>query len=377
MVFVFWALVATLVYVYLGYPCLIWALGRLRPRRIAKAPHLPTVSFIISAYNEESAIEAKLENTLALDYPPERLEILVASDGSTDRTEAIVERFVPRVKLLALRGRNGKTMAQNKAVEAATGEILFFSDATTVYARDVVRQLMANYADPAVGAVGARVIIGGAGSTESLAKGRSVYTDYEFFLRRYESRFSSTLGAGGCAYTLRRSLYTPLPADIISDFCQVVKVMEQGYRSVIEDDAVVYEPPESYSIREELQRRTRVITRGLRGLFYMRPYLAGHPWFAFQVVSHRLLRWMAPFFLILIFLANAALLDRPFFRLLFVAQAALYLVAALAYALERRNIRLPGLFIPLYFFVLNLAPLLAVRALLRGERKATWETGRA
>ena len=374
---VFWLAVTTVVYVYVGYPCLIFALGRLRPRPVRKGPSLPRVSFIISAYNEEAAIGAKLENTLALDYPADRLEIIVVSDGSMDRTEEIVRSFGDRVRLLALAGRNGKTMAQNRAVELATGEILLFSDATTVYGRDVVRTTVANFDDPEVGAAAPRVVMG-AEQDASVVKGRSIYVDYEFFLRRYESMFHSVLGAGGCAYSLRRSLYTPLPAHVISDFVQVMKVIEQGYRSVLEDDAVVYEPSESHSIAEELQRRTRVIVRGLRGWHYMGRFFhpLRHPWFCFQMLSHRLLRWAAPLFLVVVFIANAALLGHPILRLLFVAQAALYVAAALAYLLERRNVRVPGLFIPLYFFVVNLAPLLAIRALLRGEQQVTWETGR-
>jgi len=373
----FWVAVATVVYVYAGYPCLILALGRLRRWPVRKRSHLPHVSFIISAYNEEAAIGAKLENTLALDYPADRLEVIVVSDGSTDRTEEIVRSFGKRVKLLSLTGRNGKTMAQNRAVEQATGEVLVFSDATTVYQPVAVRVLMENYADPKVGAVGARAFMG----TErqaSIVKGRSIYVDYEHFLRRYESMFHSTLGLGGCAYSLRRRLYTPLPADVISDFVEAVKVLEKGYRVVLEEEAIVYEPSESYSIAEELQRRTRIIVRGLRGWYYMREFFhpLRHPWFCFQMLSHRLLRWAAPLFLIAAFAINAALLGHPVFRLLFAAQAALYLLAALAYLLEKRNVRLPGLFIPLYFFVVNLAPLLAVRALLQGEKKVTWETER-
>ena len=377
MAVVLWGAVATVVYVYLGYPCVIFVLAQLRPRPVRKEPIVPTVSFIIAAYNEETTIGAKLANTLALDYPAERLEILVASDGSTDRTDAIVRSFAPRVRLVPVGGRHGKTIAQNRAVEVATGEILVFSDATTVYPAGSVRAMVADFADPAVGAVAARVVMG-AETDETIVKGRSIYADYEFFLRRYESRLHSLLGAAGAAYAVRRRLYTPLEAHVISDFVQVVKVVEQGYRAVLEDDAICFEPSESRSIGDELERRARVITRGVRGQLYLASFFhpLRHPWFCFQMLSHRLLRWAVPLFLAVALAANALLVTRPFYRALFVGQAAFYLAAALAYALERRNIRLPGLFIPLYFFVVNLAPLLALRALLRGEQKATWETGR-
>src|SRR5947207_6242398 len=150
---IFWAAMALVVYVYAGYPCLIFLLARLRPRPVRKAPVLPTVSFIIAAYNEERVIAAKLENTFALDYPAERLEVMAVSDGSTDATEEIVRtRFAGRVKLLAL-PRQGKTLAQNQAVAVATGEIVVFSDATTVYQPESLRALVANLSDTNVGCV--------------------------------------------------------------------------------------------------------------------------------------------------------------------------------------------------------------------------------
>ena len=374
---VFWGAIAMLVYVYAGYPALVFVLARLRPRPVRRGPELSSVSFIVAAYNEEAVIADKLRNTLAIDYPADRLEIIVASDGSTDRTEEIVRtQFGGRVRFLALR-RQGKTLAQNQAVEAATGDILVFSDATTIYHPPSLCALVANFADPDVGLVTGSVVYGLETNT-SMDKGRAAYWNYESFLRRQESRFHSVLGAAGCCYALRRQLYTPLPPELISDVVQTVKVVQQGYRAVVEDDAVVYEPAESRTIREELERRGRVIARGLRGKYYLRDFFhpLRHPWFCFQVLSHRLLRWSVPLFLVALFLANAALLDRPLFRALFVAQVAFYLIAALGYALERRNLRPRGLTIPFYFCVINLAPLLAVRALLRGERKATWETSR-
>jgi cellulose synthase/poly-beta-1,6-N-acetylglucosamine synthase-like glycosyltransferase len=372
---VFWGAIALMVYVYAGYPVLIFLVAHLRPRPVRSAPHLPSISFIIAAYNEERSIAAKLENTRALDYPADRLEIIVVSDGSTDRTEEIVRTHTAGAKLVALGGRFGKTIAQNRAVEAASGEILIFSDATSVYRADSVRALVAPFADVDVGCVAGWVIMGTEGDA-TIHKGRSAYADYEQWLRRYESLVDSILGASGAAYAVRRDLYSPLPADVISDMAQVMKVVEQGRRAVLAEDAIVYEPAEGHSVREELERRTRIITRGLRGQFYLRSFLdpIRHPWLCFQTLSHRILRWAIPVFLVIAFVANLFLLGRPLYRLFFVGQVALYLVALVAYAFERRDVRLPGLMIPLYFCVVNLAPVLAMRAILRGERKVVWET---
>src|SRR6266446_2337390 len=187
---------ALVVYVYAGYPCLIFLLARLRPRPVRKAPVLPPVSFIIAAYNEERVIAAKLENTFALDYPPERLEVMVVSDGSTDATEEIVRtRFAGRVKLIAL-PRQGKTLAQNQAVAVARGEIVVFSDATTVYQPASLRALVANFADPEVGCVTGTTIYG-TERAAAVGEGRAAYWNYERFVRSQESRFCSVLGASG------------------------------------------------------------------------------------------------------------------------------------------------------------------------------------
>ncbi len=373
---VLWGALGVVMYVYVGYPALIFLLAHLRPRPVRKGPALPTVSFVIAAYNEEPVIAKKLENTLALDYPADRLEIIVVSDGSTDGTDAIVrDRFAGRAKLLAV-PRRGKTLAQNAAVAAASGEIVVFSDATTVYRPECLRAMVASYADPEVGCVTGRTVYG-TETDAAVDKGRAAYWNYEIFLRRNESRFRSVLGASGCVYSVRRRLYTPLEPDVISDVAQAIKTIEQGYRAVVEDDAIVFEPAESHTISEELQRRARVITRGLRLKFRLRRFFFRHPWFLVQVLSHRVLRWAVPFFLIVVFVANLSLLAQPVYRALFAAQVVLYGVAASAYVLERRNVRIPGLVIPLYFCVVNLAPLLAVRALLRGEKQVTWDTGRS
>ena len=377
---IFWGMLAIVVYVYAGFPLLVWLVSRLHPRPVRKrlVPP-PTVSFIIAAYNEERSIAKKLANTFALEYPADRLEILVVSDGSSDRTEDIVRaEGGDRVKLVALGSRNGKTIAQNRAVERATGEIVVFSDATTVYEPGCVRALVSNFSDAEVGAATGWVVMG-ADPDATMQKGRSAYTDYDQWLRSCESKVHSVVGTAGCIAALRRQLFRPLPADVDADVAEALEVSAQGYRVVFEDDAIVYEAGESGSVREELERRTRVIARGLRGYWYARrvfhPFR--HPWFFLDLLSHRLLRWAVPVLLAVAFLANLALLGEPFYVLTFLAQVAFYGTAAVGYVLERRQVRAPGLFIPLYFCVVNLAPLLAVRQLYRGRTTAVWETGRS
>ena len=375
---VFWAAVGLVAYVYVGYPLLLFLISRVWSRPVKKARITPRVTMIIAAYNEEQVIAAKLDNCLALDYPKEQLEIIVASDGSTDGTNAIVEGYGERVRLLALE-RAGKTSAQNKAAAAATGEILIFSDASTIYDHGVVSALVANYADPSVGSVGGDVQYVGEGEVGEAVtgKGRQLYWNYEAAIRRWESRIYSVIGATGCIYSIRRSLYVPLDPAAISDFVQPAKALLRGFRSVVEDDACAYEVAESKRLGDELNRRARVVLRGLRGVGYMREILhpIRHPWLCFELVSHRLLRWAVPVFLIAALLSNAFLLDHPAYRATFVLQLALYLAAVAALVLDRWRIGAPGLFVPLYFCLINLAPLLAVWSLWKGEKKVVWETG--
>ncbi len=372
---VLWISVAALAHVYVGYPVLLFIVSRIWSRPTRKAAITPPVTMIIAAYNEEKVIAKKLENSLEIDYPADRLEIIVASDGSTDRTNEIVKSYGSRVRLMALE-RMGKTAAQNRAAAVARGEILVFSDATTVYHRQALRQLVSNYADPSVGSVGGDVAY--VREEDAVAgRGRELYWNYEARLRRWESGIYSVIGATGCIYSIRKRLYTPLPPDAISDFVQPARALLNGFRSVVEDQARAFEVAESKGLKEELQRRARVVLRGFRGIGYMRELLnpIKHPWLSFELVSHRLLRWAVPFFLILLWVANLQLAGSPVYRQLFLLQSLLYLGAFVALICEALRVRAPGLFVPLYFCLINLAPLVALWSLLRGEKKILWETG--
>src|SRR5216684_3749970 len=238
---IFWLGAAALGYTYAGYPLLLLIVSRLRPRDVRRGDFAPTVSVIITAYNEESDLAAKLENTLALDYPRELLEIIVASDCSSDRTDEMAREFAGRgVQLYRQPQRLGKTTAQNAAVERAHGEILLFSDATTMYRRDVLRAMMPNFLDPIVGCVAGRLIyVDPTGS--SIGRGAVSYWSYETFLKKHESRACSLIGASGCLYAVRRSAYLPLYPEAHGDFIIATKMIQQGLCTVFEPEAVCTE----------------------------------------------------------------------------------------------------------------------------------------
>ena len=367
--------VAALLYTYAGYPLLIWIVSRLRPCPVARAPFTPSVSDIITAYNEERDLRAKLENTLALDYPSELLEIIVASDCSTDCTDLIAREFsASGVKLVRQPRRLGKTAAQNKAVEEATGEIVVFSDATSHYEVNVLHAIMPNFADASVGCVAGRLVYIDSSDCE-VGQGAQSYWSYETFLRRHESRAFSLIGAPGCLYAVRKSAYVPLYHEACSDFIIATKMVEQGLRAVYEPAAICTEETNRRT-RDEFKMRVRVIAQTLTDLWrhrsMMNPFRSG--FYAIELFSHKVMRYAVPLFLFVALASSAALAfhSRAFLALT-IAQAAFYLSAAVGFLLERSGIRHRLLSLPHYFVLANLASLFAFHKFLNGRRYATWD----
>jgi cellulose synthase/poly-beta-1,6-N-acetylglucosamine synthase-like glycosyltransferase len=345
---------------------------------VRRADITPPVTYLITAYNEERNIAAKLEQTLSLDYPRDRLEIIVASDGSTDRTDDIVRGFADSgVRLVRVEGRVGKTEVQNQAVRQANGEIIIFSDATTRYEKSAVRKIVRNYADPTVGAVSGRYeYFNPTGATIGL--GSILFWKYENQIKSRQTSIKTITGCCGCIYSVRREAYVPLPADIISDLCEPLKVLEKSsYRIVFEPEAIAYEETTEKSA-EEFRMRVRVITRGMRGLMFMRSLFnpLRHGFVAFQLISHKVLRWLVPVFLATIFVANLFLLEHAFYKLLFAGQVAFYAIALFGYLSERRKLPIGILSVPLYFVTVNLASIVAMYRVWRGHKAVTWETVR-
>ncbi len=372
---VFWTSIAALFYVYAGYPLLVYLVSRLAPKPVKRGTIEPKVTILITAYNEEKAIRQKLENTLLIDYPKENLEILVASDGSTDRTDEIVKEFSARgARLFRQEGRVGKTVTQNNAVTQATGEIILFSDATTDYRSDVLLEILPNFADETVGCVAGKLVYVDA-SDSNVGKGAQSYWNYETFLKESESRACSLIGASGCLYAVRKSAYRPMYAEACSDFLICTVIYEQGLRSVYEPRAVCTEDTNRQTDKE-MQMRVRVISQTFTDLWrnrrMMNPLRSG--FYAVELISHKVLRYAVPFFLLLIFVSNAFLIPHSlFFDLLFLAQIGFYLLALIGWAFEKANIKIGALAIPHYFVLANLASVFGFYKFLRGERFAAWE----
>ena len=384
----FWVSLAGVFWTYAGYPLLLLALARLRPRPRGErpssqsAPFEPTVTVIISAYNEEKAIGQKVKRTLALDYPTAKLEIIVASDHSTDRTHDIVRDLAPRgVRLVVLPERGGKTAAQNLAAASAGGEVLIFTDATTELDPGSVRQLVAALADPRVGCVGAELeYVSEEGS--AVGKGGGLYWRYEKWVKQLEAAVSTLIGVSGCLYAVRASAYRSIEPDLISDFVIAGDVFQRGFITVYGGGAVSSEKTHEET-GEELEMRVRVIIRTINALIrrarMLNPLRYG--FFSFQLFSHKVLRYLVPEMLLALFasglyLAVAAGSAAPIYRASVLAQLAFYFAAAVGWLRQKLGLRIPLVHIPFYFLVVNFAALRALVLYLRGERKVTWTTVR-
>ena len=375
---VFWLAALLLFYVYAGYPLLLAIIGLFVRHRRLEAGYTPRISVLIAAYNEEAAIERKVQQTLALEYPAEKLEVLVLSDCSTDRTDELVRAFPDsRVRLVRMPERRGKTHAQNYGIREASGDVVIFSDATAIYHSKALLYLACNYQDPTVGAVSGRYQYFDPGEQSPTGLGSVAFWNYENLIKTLQSRIYTITGCCGCIYSVRKEAYTELPADIISDLVQPLQAIKKGYRVLFEDRALAYEET-TQSTSEEFSMRVRVVTRAMRGLLSVSDLLKPWKFFwpAFQLWSHKIMRWMVPLFLIALLAANLFLLDSLAFRLLFAAQLFFYGIAILNMLLPLHRKWKP-LGIPLFFCTLNAAALVSMTEICRGRKYVTWQTVRA
>lgn len=375
---IFWTSVAALFYTYAGYPIFVCAVSLLFPKPVKRGDFEPKVTVLITAYNEEKDIRAKIENTLELDYTKTKLEILIASDGSIDRTDEIAGEFAAQgVKLFRQEGRVGKTSTQNKAVERAMGEIILFSDATTKYQPDVLRQMLPNFADASVGCVAGRLIYVDE-SKSCIGQGAKSYWSYETFLKKSESLACSLIGASGCLYAVRKSAYRAMYAEACSDFLICAKIYEQGLRTVFEPNAVCTEETNCRTDKE-LQMRIRIISQTFTDLWRNRqmlnPLKSG--FYAVELISHKVFRYAVPLFMFLIFFSSSVLsASSRVFELIFAFQIIFYMLVLLAWISERGRKTIGVMAIPLYFVLTNTASVVGFYKFLRGERYTRWEPSR-
>ncbi len=354
---VFWISSVLIIYTYLIYPAILLFFRRVTFRRkIGHGDYFPFVSVIISAHNEEKVIGDKLENCLKTDYPKDRIEILVGSDGSTDKTESIIEEYInKRTRLFKFKPQRGKVNVLNELVGRAKGEIIVFSDANTIYKSDAIPKLVHKFADKKIGCVCGELIFTNSRQRE-VGNLEGFYWRYEQFLKKIEGMRGSLLGANGGIYAIRKELFKALAPDaIIEDFIIPMKILEKGYKVVYEPEAVAYEEA-SKKIVQEMERRIRIGAGDFQALFLTWKMLNPLRGFsAFAYISHKVIRWLVPFFLIFAFTTNLVLLENKLYLIIFLLQCVFYSMAIIGRILSRSNLKFILFGLPYYFISMNLA----------------------
>jgi cellulose synthase/poly-beta-1,6-N-acetylglucosamine synthase-like glycosyltransferase len=368
-IIVFVVSATAIVWSYGFYPLLLALVSSRRHNQPHDPTDWPSVSVLISVYNEEKHIVTRIENLLALDYPHDKFEILIGSDGSTDRTNELVRTFPdPRVKLHAFEQRGGKPSVLNRLVPQARSELLVFSDANAMFESDTLQKLARHFANPNIGGVCGRLVLHGDGSQTD----EGPYWKLETYLKTRESALDSCLGANGAIYAIRKPYWPRIPDNtFVDDFVIGMRVREGGHRVIYDTEAVATEElPQS--VGHEMTRRIRIGAGDFQALFLCWRSLL--PWRGFYSIafwSHKVLRWFAPFLMIAALVSNIALLSYPLFAVLLALQLAFYCLALLGAVIRRRKIVLFSA--PYYFVTINLALLFGFFRFITGTQQAAWK----
>lgn len=379
----FWISLFIIVYTYVGYGVVMLVLIKVlrifrRKKVLDPAYSLPTVTLIVAAYNEAYCIEEKIKNTLALEYPAEKVTYIFITDGSTDETPDIISRY-PLIRLMHQPGRAGKIVAVHRAMQAVTTEAAVFTDANTLLNKQALINICRHYQDPTVGAVAGekRVQIDDSGDATS---GEGFYWKYESKLKAWDSELYSVVGAAGELFSVKTSLYIPVDKDtILDDFMISMLIAEKGYRIVYEPDAYATESS-SANTKEELKRKIRIAAGGIQSFLRLKGLLNPfkNPVLSFQYLSHRVLRWtITPFLMILCFFLNWIIIlhfDGDWkYQLIFSGQILFYGFALLGWLMQSRSIKLKLFFIPYYFCMMNYAVLAGIKRYLFSNQSVLWE----
>lgn len=385
----FWICAFILIYTHVGYGVLLYFLVRIKKVFVKETKHslgehLPTVTFIVAAYNEEDWIIDKIKNCLSLEYPQSKIEYWFVTDGSDDSTPQLIEDFpTPKgtvVRLFHKPQRKGKIAAVDRIMPFVKSEITIYTDANTDVNPEAIKNIVRHYANPKVGAVAGekRVTIGSMG--DATGAGESIYWKYESTLKKWDSELYSAIGAAGELFSIRTKLYQSVEKDtFIEDFVMTMNIAWQGFKIVYEPNAYASEG-QSASMDEELKRKIRIAAGGLQAFWRLRNLLIPfkNPVLTFQYISHRVLRWtVAPLCLPIIFVLNIYIFSKsnhhPIYSLLMYFQVGFYMFAILGYFLEQQKLKLKAFFIPYYFCFMNYAMYRGFFRLLQGRQSVKWE----
>jgi len=374
----FWVSLLAISYAYIGYPAILWLASRLggfgQKNAAGQGTQLPSVTLIVSAYNEESVIGEKIENALSLDYPRELLEIVIISDGSTDRTGEIVLKFANQgVVLRHYEGRIGKTACLNRALPLAAGGIIVFSDANSTYEKGALKALLRPFQDRTVGFVTGWTQYG-SGEDMSAADSLGVYSKLELITKELESRLGSCIGADGAIFAIRKELYLPLNDYDINDFVIPLSINEQGYRGVLQREAICFEK-DAGSPKGEFRRQVRITSRTIRATMNYRQLLNPFRFglLSFELFSHKVCKFLVPIFMVAMLVTNLILaVNGTFFLMALIAQGIFYVAAGSASFVPKKSVLSRMVEAAKIFVVVNAAIALAWAKYWQGETYTTW-----
>ncbi len=378
--FFLWICILIIIYTYIGYGVILLLLVKIRSvlnkKEINSNLYQPFVTLIVAAYNEETYIRKKVENSLSLNYPKNKIEFVFVTDGSDDKTPQIIENF-PEIKIMHQPERQGKVKAIERAMHKVNSDIVIFTDANTLLNGDAINNMVRHFSKDIVGVVAGEKRIIDINKDEAAGAGEGLYWKYESMLKKWDDELYSVMGAAGELFAIRTNLYEPIPADtLIEDFYLSFKIIQKGYKIAYEPDAYAIEGP-SISIKEELKRKIRIAAGGIQSIVRLKELLNPFKYgiVTFQYFSHRVLRWtLAPLSIPIIFLLNAFLINSHIlYKYLFICQIAFYTSALLGLLLEKRHIRMKILFIPYYFCMMNYAVFIGFWKYIRGSQKVLWE----
>jgi biofilm PGA synthesis N-glycosyltransferase PgaC len=383
MITIVWISLFIVFYTYLGYGILLYLLVRIR--RLVKGKRtvetnwdtLPTMTLVVAAYNEADLMEAKIANTLALEYPENKLTILFITDGSTDNSPEIISRY-NSIKLMHSPERRGKINAIHRAMLEVHTEVVVFTDANTFLNKAALVNMARHYSDASTGAISGEKRVKVEDVSDATA-GEGFYWKYESTLKKWDSELYSVVGAAGELFSIRTSLYTPVPPDtVLDDFMLSLQIAAKGYRIVYEPESYATENS-SENIKEELKRKIRIAAGGIQSILRLKPLLNPfkYPVLSFQYISHRVLRWtITPFLMILAFVLNIIIVyrgDQAVYDWLLIAQSSFYLLAIVGLITQRMKMKIKIFFIPYYFCVMNYAVLMGLFRYFFKTQSAVWE----
>jgi len=383
MIIALWICLFVVVYTFVGYGFVLFVLIRIKrlfkqPKVFQSATDLPTVSLIIAAYNEADLIAAKIENSLSLDYPKDKMQYIFVTDGSTDDTATIIGQYA-EITLLNENIRSGKMAAIKRAIPFVKGEIMIFSDANTFLNEAAIKELVKHYQNEQVGAVAGEKRVFIPEKADASSAGEGFYWKYESLLKKWDYELYSNVGAAGELFSIRTALYQPVESDtIIDDHMIAMRIAEQGYIIAYEPMAYAMETA-SANTAEELKRKIRIAAGGIQSILRLKkaanPF--NYPLLTFQYLSHRVLRWtVTPFLMVVVFVLNILIVakhDILFYQLMLAAQILFYGLSLAGLVFEQRNIRIKPFFIPYYFCLMNYAVVAGMIRYARKNQSAAWE----